>query len=59
MHGKVNEIGVHARDPKTEMNLSSEFPRDIQNPTVSATMIVRDKFLSHILFLDFGMPLKM
>ena len=58
MHGKVKEIGVHANDPSTEMNLSKAFPREIQNPTVKATMIVRDMFLSHILFFDFGIPLK-
>ncbi len=59
MHGSVNDIGVHARDPRTDMNLSSELPRDIQNKTVKPTIIVRERFFSHILFFDLGIPLKM
>ena len=58
MHGSVNEIGVQARDPNTEMNLSKAFPNEMQKPTVKATSKVRDRFLSHILFFDFGIPLK-
>jgi hypothetical protein len=59
MQGSVKDIGVQARDPSTEINLSRELPREIQKPTVRATMMVRDRFFNHILFLDLGIPLKM
>lgn len=59
MQGKVNDIGVQAREPKTEMNLSREFPSDMQKTTVNATTNVRDKFFNHILFFDFGILLNM
>ncbi len=58
IHGRVKEIGVHANDPRTEMNLSKAFPREMQNKTVKPTIKVRLKFLSHILFFDLGIPLK-
>jgi len=59
MQGSVKDMGVHASDPRTEINLSNAFPSEIQNNIVNATMIVLDKFLSHIRFFDFGIPLKM
>jgi hypothetical protein len=58
MHGSVNDIGVQAREPRTEMNLSKALPNEIQKPTVKATSMVLERFLSHILFLDFGILLK-
>ncbi len=55
MHGRVNEIGVHASDPNTDINLSKLSFNERQKITVNNTIIERNKFLNHILFLDFSM----
>jgi hypothetical protein len=55
MQGKVNEIGVQAKLPSREMNLSRESPSKIQKIIVKRINRVLVKFFSHCLFGDFGM----
>lgn len=55
MHGKVKEMGVHASDPNTEINLSKLSFKERQKTTVNKTITARNKFFNHILFLDFSM----
>jgi hypothetical protein len=57
MQGRVKDIGVQARDPKTDMNLSREFPSERQKITVNRTRRVLLRFLSHCRFFVFPIPL--
>jgi hypothetical protein len=57
MQGSVNEIGVQAKEPNTDMNLSRESPRERQKMIVKRTIMVLLRFFSHILFGDLGIPL--
>lgn len=57
MQGNVNDIGVQVKEPNSDINLSMASPIDIQKMIVKRTIIVLLRFLSHYLFLLFGISL--
>ena len=50
----MNERGVQVNEPKSDMNLSIEFPIEIQKTIVNRISNDLEVFLSHCLFFDFG-----